>query len=138
MVALAKIKGLINDSFFAVDSPNSSAVGLRFSSGYRVSSSTRSTAHYRFALDQIYLTGARQHELPRYSTRSRTGSRQSPKSSASSARLLSGILRLLLELAREIVRHLLALVPHLDLDLDIPLALVLVLVLDDSSLLHDI
>ena len=35
-------------------------------------------------------------------------------------------------------RHLLALVPHLDLDLNLPLALVLVLVLDDSSLLHDI
>ena len=51
---------------------------------------------------------------------------------------LSGILRLLLELARELDRHLLALVPHLDLDLDLPLALVLVLVLDDSSLLHDI
>ena len=44
MVALAKIKGLIIDSHFAVDSPNSSAVGLRFFSGFRVSTFSSYTA----------------------------------------------------------------------------------------------
>ena len=61
-----------------------------------------------------------------------------PTPSASSAIKLSGILRLLLVRARELDRHLLALVPHLDLDFDLPLALVLVLFLDNSSLLHGI
>ena len=63
MVGTDKVKGFALTIQLAVDSPNTSAVGQRFSSGYRVSTSTRSTAHYRFALDQIYLTGVRQHEL---------------------------------------------------------------------------
>ena len=37
MVALDKIKGLVYDSLFAVDSPIISAVGLRFFCGFRVS-----------------------------------------------------------------------------------------------------
>ena len=44
MVALVKIKGFVIDSLFAVDSPNSSAVGLRFFCGFRVSTFTSSTA----------------------------------------------------------------------------------------------
>ena len=36
MVALDKIKGLVLDSLFATDSPNSSVIGLRVSSGFRV------------------------------------------------------------------------------------------------------
>ena len=90
MVALDEIKGIVNDSLIAVDSPNISAVGQRISSGYRVSSSTRSTAHYRFTLDQIYLTGARQRELHQDSNRTRTRSQHRPTSSASLARRLSG------------------------------------------------
>ena len=45
MVALDEIKGIVNDSLVAVDSPNTSAVGLRISSGFRVSTFTTSTAH---------------------------------------------------------------------------------------------
>ena len=63
MVGTDKVKGFALTIQLAVDSPNTSAVGQRFSSGYRVSSSTRSTAHYSFDLDQIYQIGARQHEL---------------------------------------------------------------------------
>jgi hypothetical protein len=44
MVALVKIKGFVNDSLFAVDSPIISAVGLRFFCGFRVSTFTSSTA----------------------------------------------------------------------------------------------
>ena len=44
MVALVKIKGFVIDSLFAVDSPISSAVGLRFFSGFRVSTFSSSTA----------------------------------------------------------------------------------------------
>ena len=52
MVALVKIKGFVIDSLFAVDSPNSSAVGLRFSSGFRVSTSTSSTAQPQHSTEQ--------------------------------------------------------------------------------------
>ena len=90
MVGTDKVKGFALKILLVVDSPNTSAVGQRISSGYRVSSSTRSTAHYRFTLDQIYLTGARQHELHQDSNRTRTRSRHRPTSSASLARRLSG------------------------------------------------
>jgi hypothetical protein len=133
MVGTDKVKGFALTILLVVDSPNTSAVGQRFSSGYRVSSSTRSTAHYRFALDQIYLTGARQHELHQDSNRTRTRSRHRPTSSASTARLLSGTSNLLLERAVAVDRHLHALVHLLDLDLDLLLAHVLVRDLDDST-----
>ena len=60
MVALVKIKGFVIDSLFAVDSPISSAVGLRFFSGFRVSTFTSSTAH------QLHSTQcARPNQRPR-------------------------------------------------------------------------
>ena len=108
-------------------------IGQRISSGFRVFDNYTFTAHYRFALDQIYLTGARQHELHPDSTRTRTRSRHTPTSSASTARLLSGISNLLLERAVAVDRHLHALVHLLDLDLDLLLAHVLVRDLDDST-----
>jgi len=102
--------------------------GQRFSSGFPGFDNNISTAHYSFFLGQIHLTGARQHGLPRHTTRTRTRSRHRPTSSASTARLLSGISNLLLVRAVELDRHLLALVPLLALHLDLLLALVLVLV----------
>jgi hypothetical protein len=125
MVGTDKVKGFALTILLVVDSPNTSAVGQRISSGYRVSTCTRSTAHYRFTLDQIYLTGARQHELHQDSTRTRTRSGHNPTPSASSAIQLSGILRLLLVLARDVDRHLRALAPHLHLVLNSCVALVL-------------
>ena len=118
---------------FALASPNSSVIGQRISSGFRVFDNYNSTAHYSFFLGQIYLIGARQRELHPNSTRTRTRSRHKHTSSASMASLPSGTSNPLLVRTVVVDRHLLALAPLLALVLD--LALGLVLVLDDSSLI---
>jgi len=52
MVALVKIMGLVNDSLIAVDSPNISAVGLRNVCGFRVSTTSSSTAQPLHSTEQ--------------------------------------------------------------------------------------
>ena len=133
MVGTDQVKGFALKIQFALASPNSSVFGQRFSSGFPGFDNNISTAHYSFFLGQIYLTGARQHGLPRHTTRTCTRSRHRPTSSVSTARLLSGISNLLLDRVVAVDRHLHALVHLLDLDLDLLLAHVLVRDLDDST-----
>ena len=52
MVALVKNMGLINDSLIAVDSPNITAVGLRKVYGFRVSTTSSSTAQPLHSTEQ--------------------------------------------------------------------------------------
>ena len=91
MVGTDKVKAFALTILLVVDSPNTSAVGQRFSSGFPGIDKKTFTAYYSFNLDEIYQIGARQYDLLQYSPRTRTRSQHRPTSSASTAWLHSGI-----------------------------------------------